>query len=363
MKHAASSARVSGSRQDGFSVIELMVAMVISLLLLGGVVTIFISSKGTYERVERLSRTQESGRFALDAIVRDIRSAGYMGCSRPSTWANTLTGATTTLAWNFADAILGYEFASGTTWSPARPSGLTSIATGAVNGSDILVLRVPTPAASSATLRLTDKMASGTSTMTIAAVPSGATAPLKLNDVVMLADCHARAVFQITGYNSATGVIDHALGVAVEVPPTLNPGNAATDLGHAFESNSQIVPVRTVAYYVGTAAGRTGLWRVAGGGAPEELVEGVERMELRFGVDTNNDRIADDYVTADLVGGANWGNVISVSVALLVRSPDQYGTERDANTYTLLDKTFTAPSDRYVRQVFVSTATLRNRAL
>jgi type IV pilus assembly protein PilW len=349
---------MSGARQGGFSVIELMVAMVISLLLLGGVVTIFISSKGTYERVERLSRTQESGRFALDAIIRDIRSAGYMGCSRPSTWANTLTGATTTLAYNFAEAITGYEFGSGSTWTPALPAGLTSIATGAVNGSDALVLRVPTPAASSATLRLTDKMATGSSTMTIASVPSGATAPLKVDDVVMLADCHARAVFQITAYDPATGVIDHA------TPGAATPGNSTADLGHAFEANSQIVPVRTVAYYIGKpVGGNAGLWRVAGNGAAEELVEGVERMELRFGVDTTNDRIADDYVTANSVGAANWGNVISVSVALLVRSPDQYGTERDANTYTLLDKTFTAPSDRYVRQVFVSTATLRNRAL
>jgi hypothetical protein len=58
----------------------------------------------------------------------------------------------------------------------------------------------------------------------------------------------------------------------------------------------------------------------------------------------------------------NWDNVISVSVALLVRSPDEYGTERDTGSYVLLDKTFTAPSDRHVRQVFVSTATLRNRA-
>lgn len=159
MKYARSSASVHGGRYAGFTVIELMVAMVISLLLLGGVVTIFVSSKGTYERVERLSRTQEAGRFALDAIVRDIRSAGYMGCSRPSTWANTLNGATTTLAWNFADAIRGYEFSSGSTWSPALPGGLTNISTGAPNGSDALVLRVPMAASTSATLRLTDKMA------------------------------------------------------------------------------------------------------------------------------------------------------------------------------------------------------------
>src|SRR5918994_6699828 len=112
MKYAVSSAHMRVGRQAGFSVVELMVAMVISLLLLGGVVTVFTGSKRTYERLERLSRTQESGRFALDAIVRDIRSAGYMGCSRPSTWANTLTGATTTLTWNFAEAIRGYEFQS-----------------------------------------------------------------------------------------------------------------------------------------------------------------------------------------------------------------------------------------------------------
>jgi type IV pilus assembly protein PilW len=352
MKYAGSSASAHGGRHGGFTVIELMVAMVISLLLLGGVVTIFVSSKGTYERVERLSRTQEAGRFALDAIVRDIRSAGYMGCSRPSTWANTLNGATTTLAWNFADAIRGYEFSSGSTWSPALPGGLTSISTGPTNGSDALVLRVPMAASTSATLRLTDKMASTTSTMTIAPVPSGATAPLKIGDVVMLADCHARAVFQISAYDEATGVIDHAAGGST-------PGNSTNNLEHAFEANSQIVPVRTVAYYIGTSGGRTGLWRVAGTTA-EELVEGVERMELRFGVDTTDDRIADSYTTANNV--TNWDNVISVSVALLVRSPDEYGTERDTGSYVLLDKTFTAPSDRHVRQVFVSTATLRNRA-
>jgi type IV pilus assembly protein PilW len=210
-------------------------------------------------------------------------------------------------------------------------------------------------AATSATLRLTDKMASQTGTMKIAAVPSGATPALAVDDVVMLADCHARAVFQITDYDPATGIIDHT-----DVAGT--PGNASPDLGHAFEANSQIVPVRTVAYYIGTSAGRTGLWRVAGSGAPEELVEGVERMELRFGVDTSGaDRIADSYTTANSVG--DWGNVISVSIALLVRSPDEYGTERDTRTYNLLDKTYTAPSDRFVRQVFVTTATLRNRAL
>lgn len=349
----------SPRRMRGFSLVELMVAMGISMLLLGGVVAIFTSSKTTYERVERLSRTQENGRFALDAIIRDVRSAGYMGCSRPSTFANTLN-TPAALAWDFADAIRGYDFQSGSAWLPGLPGGFTSVSTGSPNGSDALVLRVPTAANTSATLRLTDKMTSPTATMSIAPVASSATAPVKIGDVVMVADCHARAVFQIINYSKTTGVIEHTIGLPPS-PPGAQPGNLTDDLGHAFEANSQVVPVRTVAYYIGTAAGRTGLWRIAGSGAAEELAEGVERMELRFGEDTNSDRIADTYVTANSVG--NWANVLTVTVALLVRSPDEYGTERDTKTYTLLDKTFTAPSDRHVRQIFSTTATLRNRAL
>ena len=173
----------------------------------------------------------------------------------------------------------------------------------------------------------------------------------------MLADCHARAVFAISSYTPTTGIIDHAAGAGSNG----GPGNVSNDLGHAFEMNSQVVPMRTVAYYIGTSvAGRTGLWRIAGAAGAEELVEGVERMELRFGEDTTGDRIADTYNTAG--GVANWANVMTVSLALLVRSTDEYGGERDAKTYKLLDKNFIAPNDRHVRQVFVTTATLRNRA-
>lgn len=352
--HSSSLAR----REHGFTVIELMVAMAISLLLLGGVVAIFTSSKTTYERVERLSRIQENGRFALDAIVRDIRSAGYIGCARPSTFVNTLNN-TAALAWNFDQPIQGYEFQSGTAWAPALPASFTSAAGGAVNGSDALVLRVPAAANTSASLRLTDKMASPSAPLKIAPVAGSLPGPLKANEqVIMVADCHARAVFEITDYDKATGTIEHD-GPSAATPTT--PGNASGDLGHAFEANSQVVPMRTVAYYVATSAGRTGLWRISGSGAAEELIDGIERMELRFGEDTNADRIADTYRTADAV--ANWNNVVNISLALLVRSSDAYGSERDVNTYNLLDKTFTAAGDRHVRQVFVTTATLRNRAL
>lgn len=359
MKHA----RLQFSTQPtapsgGFSIVELLVAMAISLILLGGVVTIYSSSKSTYEVVDRVSRVQENGRFALDAIVRDLRSAGYIGCSRAEnvTFTNALRSSTQ-LSWNFADGVVGHEYSSGTTWVPGLDAGLSSATTGTY-GSDALVLRVPVQGGAAGALRLTQKMSSSTDTLKIAAVGSSVLGPLEPDkQVIMVADCHARSVFEITSYTKTTGVIQHA----VSDPTSSTPGNETDNIGHAYEINSQIVPMRTVAYYIGSSSpGRIGLWRKIGAGTPEELVEGVERMELRFGFDTNADRIADEYRTANDV--TNWGNVISVSIALLARSPEQYGTADTAN-YVLLDQTFTAPGDRYMRQVFTTTVTLRNRAL
>lgn len=359
MTHLYRNASAGAEHEAGFTIVELMVAMAVSLLLLGGVVAIFTSSKTTYERVERLSQIQENGRFALNAIVRDIRSAGYLGCARPSTFTNTLNSATA-LAWNFENAVSGYEFQSGTTWSPALPPSFTTAATGAANGSDAIVLRVPAPGATSASLRLVEKMTSPTAPLKIAPVGATDAAPLRSSEqVIMVADCQARATFEITGYTKTTGEIEHAASGATGTTP----GNATDNIGHEFEANSQIVPIQTVAYFVGVEAGRPpSLWRIRGSGAAEELVEGVERMELRFGLDTTGDRIADTYASADAI--ADWDSVINVSVALLVRSMDEYGEINPvANSYILLDKTFNAPADRHVRQVFVTTATLRNRAL
>tara|TARA_Y100001934_G_C12371255_1_gene786448 strand:+ start:1549 stop:2307 length:759 start_codon:yes stop_codon:yes gene_type:complete len=71
--------------QLGFSLVELMIAMVLGLLLLAGVVNVQISSKETFQTSDDLSRVQENGRFALDILASDIRMAGY----RPPENGNT----------------------------------------------------------------------------------------------------------------------------------------------------------------------------------------------------------------------------------------------------------------------------------
>lgn len=63
--------------QYGFSLVEIMVALSISLLLLAGVLQIFLSSKQAYRAQENLSRVQENDRFAVDYLGRYLRLAGY----------------------------------------------------------------------------------------------------------------------------------------------------------------------------------------------------------------------------------------------------------------------------------------------
>ena len=69
------------SLQRGFTLIELMIAMLIGVFLMGGVIQIFLSAKQAYRLQENLSRLQENGRFAMDFITKDVRMAGFAGCA------------------------------------------------------------------------------------------------------------------------------------------------------------------------------------------------------------------------------------------------------------------------------------------
>ena len=64
-------------RQAGFSLVELMVAMALSIFLIGGVTLTYLSGRATSVETEELSRMQENLRFAADFLVRDIRNAGF----------------------------------------------------------------------------------------------------------------------------------------------------------------------------------------------------------------------------------------------------------------------------------------------
>ena len=69
-----------------------MIALLLSLLLIGGVVQIYLGTKSTYKVTGGLSRLQGNTRFSTDMIARDIRMAGYIPCSQPQAQLNVIGG-------------------------------------------------------------------------------------------------------------------------------------------------------------------------------------------------------------------------------------------------------------------------------
>src|SRR5690349_16381429 len=124
-------------RSAGFSLIELMVALTLSLILMAGALSILYSTKLTSSENERIARVQEAGRTAFELIRQDARAAGYVGCAHPSVdnhfdpplsnFYNNLND--TSLLWNFEVAASGFEATNATTWVPALDAAIPAVPT------------------------------------------------------------------------------------------------------------------------------------------------------------------------------------------------------------------------------------------
>ena len=65
--------------QRGFSLIELMVALLLGLLLMSGIVAVYLESKRGWAQDDAIARVQENGRYALRLLSREIAMAGFYG--------------------------------------------------------------------------------------------------------------------------------------------------------------------------------------------------------------------------------------------------------------------------------------------
>ena len=88
--------------------IELMIALLLGIILIGGAIQVFISNRATYAFNEGFARLQENGRFALDTLSYHARLAGYLGCLSDVPRYNNLN-TPTTLPFNFEEGLRGYE--------------------------------------------------------------------------------------------------------------------------------------------------------------------------------------------------------------------------------------------------------------
>ncbi len=248
------------------TLLEIMIALGIGAFLLAGVMQIYLGSHQTYRMQDNMSRMQENGRFAIEFIARDIRTADHKQC--------------------FRDASSGGEVFG------LNDSGL--------NNSDRITV-------------------------------------IQKDD-----ECGAAA----NAFSAISFFIRNANGQPALYRVTLPTPTVGS-------------PAPTTVVAATTAINSA----VAAADDNAVLIEGIENIQILYGVDTDVIDTADYgtpnyYVAAETVG-LDMDRVVSVRISLLVHSIDN-GLTSALSPY-VFNGVSTTPTDRRLRRVFTSTIVLRNR--
>jgi type IV pilus assembly protein PilW len=329
--------------QRGFSMVELMIALTIGLLILASVGVIFVNTKKSYGTQDRLSRLQENGRFAMHYLMRDLRLVGYMGCLSDMTDFKNRLNDNTLFSFNLSVPIEGFD-SSGAAWSPSGDTNKPGLA-----GTDMVAIRFVDPSASTTIITPMPN--------TSAELIVSSTASFSDGDFMLISDCATADLMQITQVQPESAKIQHNPGESV------SPGNAS-QLEKTYDTNAKVFKFTTRRYYLkNNPNGVPSLYMDTNGTSEMELVEGIETMQVTYGIDTDNDLQPNQYLKAGDAGlqsAAEWAKVVSVRVGILARTLNSADTDNDTNTYDVNDQTIGPLNDRVQRRTFTSTVLLRN---
>lgn len=342
-------------RQQGLSLIELMISITLGLVLMTGVIQMFLTSQATFATQQAISRVQETGRMAMEFLARDIRMAGYMGCSSRNPGGITYGLDDTNHQFDFlGGGIRGYDAAT----NPLEPNLATA-------GTDVLAVR----RASSEAVYVTGTVSDSSSNIDVTGtVVNGCVGGVCDGDAAVLSDCTQGRIFLATNVSQLSGQNSTQVRVVHSAGGGSGPGNIDTKLGgQSFEPGSELLGLRTTTYYIAPSSfnpNTSSLWQNVNGNA-SELVEGVEDMRVLYGESTDTDSVPDVYRPATGSGAVvDWERVSAVRVQLLVQSSED-DVLPEPQPYTFPGDTQVTDTakigDRRMRQVFTSTVSIRSR--
>ncbi|MEJ2686695.1 MAG: PilW family protein [Gammaproteobacteria bacterium] len=325
------------------TLVELLVAMVVFVFLLAGVLKIYLSSMISDRVLTSEARMQENGRFAMHFLTHDIRMAGYMGCASfnritPNVIATFPSQAP---AFTSADIIQGLDYTTTSTWPGNFPSQPSNI----VPNTSVILLQF----GSSAGAHLTGNVDPTNSNMQVTHNADN----WVQGSYVLITDCSSADLFRNTNTMQSSNKTN---------PVTLSYGKGQMNTTNRLSRN-----YGRDLYYIGTDSqdgNRPALYRLDVYGNKQALVDNVQSMKILYGVDTDGDHAANEYLTAAQVNAISpssngWPDVVSVRVNLLVASTDD-NLAPSKQTVTFATAQYAA-SDRRLYWTFGDTITLRNR--
>lgn len=355
-------------REGGFTLVELMVALTVGLFLVGGLVSLLVSTSVARTELDKSSRQIENGRYALQLLSEDIRHAGFLGTYMP-------TGATVTTPDPCATAVASLGFALSPLQVPVSiyghdagataPAWCASLATLAnrLAGTDILVVRRVSTTSVAAAAAVANEVYFQSSSCAPAAPPPEDTFVIGTGGVTDFTLLHQK--------NCTTPASLNKFMVRIYYVSACNVCSGA---------NADTIPTLKVAEYVLGAITIT------------PLVEGIQNMQVDYGIDMDNDGGPDCYVSNPENPAASetavaicpqpaiayewdpavraaavpplpshWSNVTTARVHILARNTDTTGGWSDTRTYDLgLAGTAGPFNDSYKRHIYSAVARVVN---
>lgn len=329
--------------QKGLSLIELMVSMSIGLFLLAGAVSVLGKGRDLYRTNDAAARLQETARYAMSTIEADLRMANYWGLNSRADLVEN--GPALDLA-SIPDVDPAYALPAGlggyaatidecgganSMWAVKLPAYVEANN----NGYGLACAEFGTAEAASDQL-----IVRRVSTQVITAAGLAASAgQIKVQ------------TSRLQGTLFANGVLPAGYAAALSETRALVANGYYVDQDSNQTAGTPSLRRKQLAFV---------------GGAPviqdQEIVPGVEDLQVEFGVDLNNDQNADFFVPPGtaIAGGQE---IVAVRVWLLVRGEDPEFSFTDDRTYSYADRVGGAaytPGDNFRRVLVTKTIALRN---
>jgi hypothetical protein len=283
--------------QTGLTLVELMVAMLIGLFLILGSITVYVQSRTSYRLSDGQARLQENLRFAMDLLEPDLRLSRFWGRHAEPALVNVPAGIgiqcaganVTALATNFAQPITAVD---------------DSVGYAAV---------IPCPANTAARL--------DSDTVVVRHVTSQQTAPAG-GTLQIRSDLGNSELFAGGANPAGYGLLATTHDLVVNI--------------YYVDSGSNLDPT--------LPSLRRWTLNAAGVLVDEELIAGVENLQIQFGVDENGGGSITRYVDGDdpiITPGAPGflpaAEIVAVRLWLLMRTDQIEAGFADQAVYTPLD--------------------------
>lgn len=316
----------------GFSLVELMVALALGALLSAGLVAVYLQGRAQFLLDDEMARMQESGRYALNLLRRELALAGFVAGSasvRELAPAAAAPACGPAVGWpldpRYPLALID-DFRGGTTTADGIDLGC--LAAGDIRpGTDVLAVKRSAARPSlggGGYPALRGPVDPEQWYLRVAAGGDRVSWRYPAREGIPGADRQAGAGVVYWAWYANIFFIREFSTTGDRVPALCTERLSRRDMG----------PV-------------------------ECLVEGVEDLQVEFGIDSDGDGVPDRYRSRPAGGELERARIARVH--LLVRSVKAIAGYRNSARYRLGQREVAAPGDGYLRRVFSTAVVIRNR--